>query len=166
MPQKREIICKRAREARPKKSEEAQASKRDLELITRVFDYTNTETWPHLQTNPQQLKITSIITLALIDEAVNPGVFENKLALHCDVNNVPKITYKLEPDTAKVFFNALTGVGKDTETGHRGTTTQPEEHMGKLDMTGLTYRRVRTHTHLGLTYRLVRTHTHFQLQLG
>ena len=42
-PTKREIIRGRTMEARAKRNEEAQNNKRDLELITKVFDYTNTE---------------------------------------------------------------------------------------------------------------------------
>ena len=90
-PTKREIIRKRASEARDKKTAEAQANKRELELITRLLDYTNTENWPHLQNNTQQLKVS----LALIDEAVNTGVFQEKLTKHCEMNKIPKVTYNL-----------------------------------------------------------------------
>ena len=65
-------------EARTKRNEETQNNKKDLELITRVFDYTNTEAWPKLQHNPDQTKVSTIVTLALLDEAVNPGIFQKK----------------------------------------------------------------------------------------
>ena len=97
-----------------------------MELITRVFDYTNTEAWPKIQANPHQLKIATIITLALIDEAVNPGKFHTKLALVCEKNNIPKINYQLEPNTAKTFFNALSGVSGDPFTQ---TSQQIQQHI-------------------------------------
>ena len=110
-PTKREILRKRVREARANKEAETQAKQRNLDLITQVFDYTNTEIWPHIQSNPQQLKISTLVTLALVDEAVNPGVFQEKLARYSELNNLPKVRYRLQPNTAKVFFNTLVGVG-------------------------------------------------------
>ena len=63
-PTKREIVRERAREAREKKNTETQDNKRDLELITRVFDYTNTEAWPKIQANPHQLYLCHILVLS------------------------------------------------------------------------------------------------------
>ena len=77
-PTKREIIRARTIEARAKRNQETQNDKRDLALITRVFDYTNNEAWPKLQHNSEQTKVSTIVTLALLDEAVNPGIFQKK----------------------------------------------------------------------------------------
>ena len=109
-PTKREIIRERVREARIKKEAETQSKQRDLDLITQIFDYTNTEAWPHLQSNPQ-LKFSTLVTLALVDEAVNPGFFQDKLTRYSELNNIPKVNYCLQPNTAKVFFNSLVGAG-------------------------------------------------------
>ena len=113
-PTKREILRKRVREARANKEAETQAKQRDLDLITQVFDYTNTEIWPHIQSSPQQLKISTLVTLALVDEAVNPGVFQEKLARYSELNNLPKVRYRLQPNTAKLFFNTLVGSGEQS----------------------------------------------------
>ena len=108
-PTKREIIRGRTLDARTKRNEETQNNKRDLDLITKVFDYTNTEAWPKLQHNPDQTKVSTIITLALLDEAVNPGIFQEKLTKSCEQNNIPKVNYTLQPNTATAFYNTLCG---------------------------------------------------------
>ena len=108
-PTKREIIRGRTAEARSKRGEEIQNDKRDVELITRVFNYTNKDAWPQLQHNPDQTKVSTIVTLALLDEAVNPGIFQSKLSRSCEQNNIPKVKYTLEPNTATAFYNTLCG---------------------------------------------------------
>ena len=108
-PTKREIIRGRTLDARTKRNEETQNNKRDLDLITKVFDYTNTEAWPKLQHNPDQTKVSTIITLALLEEAVNPGIFQEKLTKSCEQNNIPKVNYTLQPNTATAFYNTLCG---------------------------------------------------------
>ena len=107
-------------EARAKRNEEAQNNKRDLELITKVFDYTNTEAWPKLQHNPDQTKVSTIITLALLDEAVNPGIFQEKLTRSCEQNNIPKVNYRPEPNTATAFYNSLCGAATQTTLAGKG----------------------------------------------
>ena len=77
-PTRREIIRERARVAREKTKIENEGNERDLNLIKSVFEYSNYNTWPALQTK-QQLTTSVLIKLALIDEAVNPGSFQKKL---------------------------------------------------------------------------------------
>merc|ERR1712121_252724 len=119
-PTKREIIRGRTIEARTKRNVETQNNKRDLELITKIFDYTNTEAWPKLQHNPDQTKMSTIITLALLDEAVNPGIFQEKLTRSCEQNNIPKVNYRLEPNTATAFYNTLCGAATQTPIAGKG----------------------------------------------
>ena len=108
-PKKREIVRERARLARTKQSEENNNNQRDIELIKRVVDFSNTESWP--QINQQQTKVSAIISLALIEEAVTPGVgvFQKKLTQGSIDNGIPQIKYQLETNTAKAFFQAITG---------------------------------------------------------
>ena len=53
--------------------------------------------------------MTAILSLALLDEATNPGIFEEKLKQACSNNGLPMINYKLEPNTAKDFQRVLCG---------------------------------------------------------
>ena len=47
--------------------------------------------------------------MALIDEAFNPGVFQDKLKTQCEANGILPIKYTLEPNTAKDFVKTLSG---------------------------------------------------------
>ena len=109
-PKKRAIIQIRARVAREKRKVENESNNRDLELIKSVYEYTNSETWPTLQTK-QQSRTATIISLALLDEAVNKGIFQQKLSESLEANGIPAIKYKLEPNTARDFFNSFSGRG-------------------------------------------------------
>ena len=80
-PKKREIIRERARVVRLKRNEDL-ANKKDTELIN-ILEYTDTKEWPNIQSKTQT-KVCTLITLALLDEAVNPGVFQNKLTDSCE----------------------------------------------------------------------------------
>ena len=109
-PKKREIIRERAKIARAKQSEENNANQREMDLIKRVVDYQNTDVWPPL--NQQNTKIATIITLALLDEARNPGVFQTKLTQSSQANGIPAVNYKLELNTAKLFYETFTGAAR------------------------------------------------------
>ena len=109
-PKKREIIRERTREARRQREKIDTENMRDVELIKKVIDLSERE-WPSIQRNTQHNQISTIITLALIDEAVNPGVFQDKLTKACEDNNIQKVKYTLQPNIAKEFYNALTGKG-------------------------------------------------------
>ena len=111
-PKKREIVRERAKLARAKQTEENHANQREMDLIKRVVDYQKTDVWPPL--NQQNTKIATIISLALLDEANNPGVFQTKLTQSSQDNGIPAVNYKLEPNTAKIFFDTFTGAaGKE-----------------------------------------------------
>ena len=107
---KREILRERARIEREKRVASNEANNRDEELIRKVININNNEEFPSLvNQNPQQTAITTIITLALIDEANTQGVFEKKLEDSLKNNGLPIVKYKLEPDTAKKFQKMLCG---------------------------------------------------------
>ena len=83
---------------------------REIELIRKAINFNNNEEFPLIiNQTPQQSAITTIVTLALIDEANNEGVFEIKLNEALENNNLPMVKYKLEPDTAKKFQRVLCG---------------------------------------------------------
>ena len=109
-PIKREQLREKARTAREKRMEEKDKITRETELITRALDMSNKQEWPSLSMNinSQQTKMTTIITCALIDEACKPGIFNKKLKEACKNNNLPVVTYNLEPDTAQNFLAAMT----------------------------------------------------------
>ena len=109
-PRKREIVRERAKLASAKQKEETNANQREIDLIKRVVDYQNTDIWPPL--NQQNTKVATIISLALLDEANNPGVFQNKLTQSSQANGIPVVNYKLEPNTAKIFFETFTGAAR------------------------------------------------------
>ena len=116
---RREIIKERARIAREKSKLENEGNKRDLELIKSVFEYSNHEIWPALQTK-QQVITSAIISLALMDEAVSPGCFQKSLKKGCEDNGLPVIKYTPGQYTAKEFFNKACGVGSSGATVMQG----------------------------------------------
>ena len=105
-----EQLREKARTVRENRLEEKDKITRETELITRALDMSNKQEWPSLSmsTNSQQTKMTTIITCALIDEACKPGIFNKKLKEACKNNNLPVVTYNLEPDTAQNFLAAMT----------------------------------------------------------
>ena len=130
-PKKREIVRERARVARIKQTEENNNNQRDIDLIKRVVDFSNTETWP--QINQQQIRASAIISLALIEEAVTPGVglFQKKLTKGSIDNGIPEIKYQLEPNTAKAFFQAVTGATR-RETAQMNTEAMQPPSTDKV----------------------------------
>ena len=107
---KREILRERARVEREKRVAINEADNKETELIRKVININNNEEFPNLiKQNPQQSAITTILTLALIDEANNPGVFEKKIEEAYKNNGLPIVKYKLEPNTAKKFQRELCG---------------------------------------------------------
>ena len=109
-PRKREILRERAMLEREKLVNVNEKENRDVELIRKAINFNNNEGSPiNINQTPQQSAITTIVTLALIDEANNQGIFENKLKDALENNNLPVVKYKLEPDTARKFQRILTG---------------------------------------------------------
>ena len=111
-PKKRNILRERAVVERGKRLTSNETNSRDIELIRKAIDLSNNEQWPMIQTTnqtPQNSKITTIVTLALLDEASNPGTFDKKLEEAFNNNGLPIIKYKLEANTAKNFQKTLCG---------------------------------------------------------
>ena len=108
-PIKREILRERAQTARTKRLEEKTNHDKETELITRAINM-SAQNWPTINANNQQhAKIVTLVTVALLDEAVNQGTFTTKLEEGCKKNGLPTIKYTLEPNTAKTFMNIMAG---------------------------------------------------------
>ena len=108
-PKKKEIIQERIRAGREMREIHMQSVDKDINLIKNVIDQTFNETQSNLTLNKQQTQITTILTMALIDEAFNPGVFQDKLSKECESNGLLPVKYSLEPNTAKEFVKTLSG---------------------------------------------------------
>ena len=113
---KREILRERAMTEREKRIASKEVNNRDIELIKKAIAINNNsddnfdEEWPTLNNKKiQHTAMTAILSLALLDEATNPGIFEEKLKQACSNNSLPIIKYKLEPNTAKDFQRVLCG---------------------------------------------------------
>ena len=132
-PKKREIVRERIRIEREKHMKETNNNERDIELIRTVFEYSNRETWPPIHSNTQHTQITTILSLALIEEAIQPGIFQTKLTESCRANNIPEVKYTLEQGTAKTFFQTLSGVGS---TGNKIQHTQHHTQLSSQNSKG------------------------------
>ena len=108
-PKKREIIKERIRINRVKREDQIQSVDKDIHIFKDLIDQTFSNTQPTVTMNEQQTQLTTIITMALIDEAFNPGVFQNKLVTQCEANGLQPVKYSLEPNTAKNFVKTLSG---------------------------------------------------------
>ena len=108
-PKKREIVQQRIQMIKNEKERENQEKQKDINLIKRVLDFSNRETWPLPGNKNQTAKYSAIISLALLDEATHPGQnkFQIKLTNGCKDNNLPTLNYRPEPKTAEIFFNAM-----------------------------------------------------------
>ena len=123
-PKKREILQERVRESREKRKTETENNHKDIELIRSVFEYSNTNVWPTIYTK-QQIATSTIISMALLDQAVNPGTFQNKFKIGCEQNGIPTVKYIIERNTAKEFFNTMCGaLIQSRELTQIGTITQ------------------------------------------
>ena len=108
-PRKKAIIEGRLREARAERTEENQAKQHDINLIRSVLEFSNTEEWPTLQHNSQHTRVTAIVAMALMDEAVIPGTFQAKLTQNLANNGINDIKYTPHPETARALFHAVCG---------------------------------------------------------
>ena len=134
-PIKREIIRERARIAREKRLKENLSVKRDTDLINATLNMASYRDWPELQTsNKQHTKIVTLITLALLDEACEPGTFDKNLEDGLKNNELPTLNYKLGPHTATKFFESITGtnVTTDKQNDARIETQEPEQNRPKV----------------------------------
>ena len=106
------ILRERAQVEREKRITSNETNSRDIELIRKALHLSSNEDWPMPQTinqTPQNSKIATIITLALLDEASYPGTFDKKIEEAFNNNGLPTIKYKLEANTAKNFQKTLCG---------------------------------------------------------
>ena len=108
-PIKRNILRERATEEREKRLESKESNKREIDLIRKAINLASNEEYPQIGTQ-NHTKIATIISLALLDEAASPGVFQQKLNEACNNNGLSTIKYKLEPGTAQNFQKTLCGV--------------------------------------------------------
>ena len=109
-PKIKEIVQKRIQDSREKRMRQLHDNQRDLTLMkSAMLDFTSTVDWPIPHQKEQQKQISTIVMLTLLDEAVNPGSFQDNLSKACQDNGLPDIKYDLKPNTAQSFFEACTG---------------------------------------------------------
>ena len=109
-PTKRRILQERIRMARQKISDAKQQEDRDQQLIEKAAKaIANTGGWPALPTlgNDNQLTMASVITLAMIEEAIHPGSFQKNLDKACVENKLNTFKYTPMPGTATAVFQAM-----------------------------------------------------------
>ena len=106
-PTKRKIVQERIKESRKQRDEEDQKLEKEKQTMKKAFEYVSNE-FPQL---PQVMRngnsSATLITLALLEEAVSPGCFQEKMDKLCEENNMEKIIYKPDRKTANAVFNAI-----------------------------------------------------------
>ena len=117
-PEKRRLVQEKIKAARDKKKVEDNEEKRDTILIQKTLELANTNAWPALQNfQEQQQKTSTIVLLALLDEANNTGTFQRKLSSELKNNGLPEIKYEPEPGTATFMAKLIAGTNcTDTDT--------------------------------------------------
>ena len=111
-PTKKTIIRKRILEIRASRDKiNAENEKRSEFSKHIVEELKNVGNWPslmpNLNNNDNNTAMTAIITLALIDEVHQEGSFQGKLDKACAENNLPKVKYDMNHDTAIMFVQNL-----------------------------------------------------------
>ena len=134
-PKKRDILRERATAEREKRFAVKETNNKEINLIRKALNFNNTEEWPlpnMSSLKPQHSKIATIVSLVLLDEASNPGVFERKMQEACHNNGLPEIKYKLEPNTAINFQRTLCGAQTSRDKKKASTSTTSKfynDHM-------------------------------------
>ena len=117
--EKRKLVMEKIKTARVNRKQEESTNKRDIELIKQTLKISNTDIWPALTRNPQQhQKSSMILLLTLLEESLNPGIFQEKLDRSLRENDLPNIKYTLEPGTAetvKQLFTCNNNIAEDIE---------------------------------------------------
>ena len=134
-PKKRDILRERAMVEREKRIAIKEANNKEINLIRKALNFNNTEEWPlpkMLNENPQHAKIATIVTLALLDEAATPGLFERKIQEACRNNGLPEIKYKLEPNTATNFQRTLCGAQTSIDKKRPSTPTTSKYYKDQM----------------------------------
>ena len=117
-PKKKNILRERASAEREKKFALKESNNKEIDMIRKALNFDNMENWPlpSIESqNPQNTKIATIVTLALLDEASTPGVFSRKMKEAFNNNGLQEIQYKLEENTARDFQKTLCGAHISTE---------------------------------------------------
>ena len=105
---KKTILNEKIKSLREKRKAEENSDKRDIDLIKKTLEISNTKTWPALHKyQHQQQKTSYIILLALLEENGNPGSLQTKLDTELNRNGLPTIKYNLGPDTARTVTNII-----------------------------------------------------------
>ena len=127
-PEKRRLVQEKIKAARDKRKAEETEDRRDTNLIHKTLEMANSNAWPALQNSQeQQQKTSTVVLLALLDEAHIPGTFQRKLSNELKKNGLPEIKYEPEPGTAAFMAKLLTGANcTDTHT-HTHTHTHMEQ---------------------------------------
>ena len=107
-PEKRRLVQEKIKAARDKRKAEETEDKRDTNLIQKTLEIANTNAWPALHNSQeQQLKTSTVVLLALVDEAHIPGTFQRKLTNELKKNGLPEVKYEPEPGTATFMAKLL-----------------------------------------------------------
>ena len=123
-PEKRRLVQEKIRAARDKRKSDETEEKRDTNLIQKTLEIANTNAWPALQTSQeQQQKTSTVVLLALLDEATSPGSFQRKLTSELKKNGLPEVKYEPEPGTANYMAKLIAGANTNQNfQTHRSNT--------------------------------------------
>ena len=121
--EKRKIIHTKIKDMREIKNSSETNNKRDINLIKKTLEISNTHIWPSLQASQQESQKTStIVLLSILDEFAYPGTFNDNLENSLKENGLPPVKYNLQPLTAKKVANLMCGT--------RFTVSQqPQPHL-------------------------------------
>ena len=109
-PEKRRLVQEKIKAARDKRKNEESEDKRDTNLIKKTLEMASSDAWPALQNSQeQQQKTSTIVVLALLDEAHSPGSFQRKFSTELKKNGLPEVNYEPEPGTATFMANLMAG---------------------------------------------------------
>ena len=124
-PEKRRLVQEKIRAARDKRKAEETEDRRDTNLIQKTLEIANANAWPALHNSQeQQQKTSTVILLALLDEAHIPGTFQRKLTNELKKNGLPEVQYEPEPGTATYMAKLIAGANtKQNTQAHRSNTT-------------------------------------------
>ena len=123
-PEKRRLVQEKIKAARDKRKSEETEERRDTNLIKKTLEIANTNAWPALQNSQeQQQKTSTVVLLALLDEANLPGSFQRKLTSELKKNGLPEVRYDPEPGTASYMAKLIAGANTNQNTqAHRSNT--------------------------------------------
>ena len=105
-PTKRKIVQERIKESRKQREEEDAKLQKEKQTMKKAFEFISNE-FPQLPQRNSNITTATIITLALLEEAVSPGCFQEKLDKACEENEINKVIYKPDQKTANAVFNAI-----------------------------------------------------------